>query len=55
MQVVFQLHSSFQNPTREIMQPPYELTEHGWGEFEIVVTVSHLYIQNILHLLYTVM
>lgn len=41
-QVVFQLHSSFQNPTREVLQPPYELTEHGWGEFEILVSVSAL-------------
>ena len=38
-QVVFTLHSSFANPTRELSEPPYEVTEHGWGEFEIVVEV----------------
>lgn len=40
MQVVFTLHSSFANPTRELVEPPYEVTEHGWGEFEIVVEVG---------------
>ena len=40
MQVVFTLHASFANPTRELAEPPYEVTEHGWGEFEIVVEVS---------------
>ena len=42
MQVVFQLHPSFDNPMREYTQPPYELTETGWGEFEIAVLVCHL-------------
>lgn len=32
--VVFQLHASFAQPVREIIQPPYEVTERGWGEFE---------------------
>ena len=40
LQVVFQLHPSFDNPTREYTHPPYEVTETGWGEFEIVVIVS---------------
>lgn len=35
--VVFQLHPSFDNPMREYTHPPYELTETGWGEFEIAV------------------
>lgn len=39
MQVVFQLHASFDNPMREYTHPPYELTETGWGEFEIAVLV----------------
>ncbi|CAI9104660.1 OLC1v1003383C1 [Oldenlandia corymbosa var. corymbosa] len=37
--VVFQLHSSFNNPTRIIDSPPFELSESGWGEFEIVITL----------------
>ena len=42
MQVVFQLHPSFDNPMREYTHPPYELTETGWGEFEIAVLVRCL-------------
>ncbi|CAN4122485.1 unnamed protein product [Withania somnifera] len=37
--VVFQLHSSFNNPTRVVDNPPFELSESGWGEFEIVITL----------------
>lgn len=36
---VFQLHSSFNNPTRVVEGPPFELSESGWGEFEIVITL----------------
>uniref|UniRef100_A0A7C9CMZ9 YEATS domain-containing protein n=1 Tax=Opuntia streptacantha TaxID=393608 RepID=A0A7C9CMZ9_OPUST len=36
---VFQLHSSFNNPTRVVESPPFELSEAGWGEFEIVITL----------------
>ncbi|PON99961.1 YEATS [Trema orientale] len=36
---VFQLHSSFNNPTRVVETPPFELSESGWGEFEIVITL----------------
>lgn len=31
------LHESFQNPERDVAAPPYELTEVGWGEFDIIV------------------
>ncbi|OIV94840.1 hypothetical protein TanjilG_22037 [Lupinus angustifolius] len=41
--VVFQLHPSFNNPTRVIESPPFELSECGWGEFEIHIT---LFLQN---------
>lgn len=44
-QVVFTLHASFANPTRELAGAPYEVTEHGWGEFEIVVEVSSILVQ----------
>jgi YEATS domain-containing protein 4 len=39
-QVTFHLHSSFNQPQRVMHSPPFELTETGWGEFEIGVTVS---------------
>lgn len=32
--VVFTLHPSFAQPVREILEPPFEVTEMGWGEFE---------------------
>ncbi|KAI5673261.1 hypothetical protein M9H77_13625 [Catharanthus roseus] len=37
---IFQLHSSFNNPTRVVDSPPFELSECGWGEFEIVITLQ---------------
>jgi YEATS domain-containing protein 4 len=37
--VVFQLHTSFEIPTREITKPPYEVTERGWGEFEAQIHI----------------
>ncbi|GLT30674.1 hypothetical protein SLA2020_054650 [Shorea laevis] len=36
---VFQLHSSFNNPTRVVESAPFELSESGWGEFEIAITL----------------
>ena len=37
-QVTFALHPSFVPPTRVLVAPPYEVTETGWGEFEIGIT-----------------
>lgn len=37
--VVFQLHPSFNDPTRVVESPPFELSETGWGEFEIGITI----------------
>ncbi|KAL7544612.1 hypothetical protein ACHAWF_007989 [Thalassiosira exigua] len=37
--VVFQLHPSFPRPTRELTEPPFEVTEMGWGEFEAGVRI----------------
>mmetsp|Transcript_40581 Transcript_40581/g.90202 ORF Transcript_40581/g.90202 Transcript_40581/m.90202 type:complete len:206 (+) Transcript_40581:184-801(+) len=37
--VTFELHHTFPNPNRTIEQQPYEVTENGWGEFEIGVTL----------------
>lgn len=37
--VIFQLHPSFGVPTRELSEPPFEVTESGWGEFEASMRV----------------
>ncbi|CCC68776.1 hypothetical protein NCAS_0B06920 [Naumovozyma castellii] len=37
--VVFKLHETYPNPTRVIEHPPFELTETGWGEFDINVKI----------------
>lgn len=37
--VHFKLHESYANPNRILTKPPYEVTETGWGEFEIVIKV----------------
>lgn len=37
--VVFVLHPSFPNSSRTITTPPYEVTEFGWGEFDVIVRV----------------
>lgn len=39
--VVFQLHPSFAQPTRELTEPPYEVTERGWGEFEAQIRIFY--------------
>lgn len=38
-QVVFKLHDTYPNATRVINAPPFELTETGWGEFDINVKI----------------
>lgn len=37
--VQFGLHASFANANRMVEYPPFELTEVGWGEFDITVTL----------------
>ena len=37
--VHFKLHESYNNPNRVVTKPPYELSETGWGEFEIVIKI----------------
>mmetsp|Transcript_2947 Transcript_2947/g.10002 ORF Transcript_2947/g.10002 Transcript_2947/m.10002 type:complete len:208 (+) Transcript_2947:76-699(+) len=37
--VSFQLHPSFAVPVRHLEKAPYEVTEIGWGEFEIGITI----------------
>jgi hypothetical protein len=38
-QVTFTLHPSFKQAVRTLTAPPFELTETGWGEFEIGISV----------------
>ena len=37
--IQFKLHESYANPLRIVTKPPYEITETGWGEFEVVIKV----------------
>ncbi|CCH41080.1 hypothetical protein BN7_617 [Wickerhamomyces ciferrii] len=37
--VVFKLHDTYNNPTRSIESPPFQVTETGWGEFEIGIKI----------------
>jgi len=37
--VIFQLHPSFSQPVRELVSPPFEVTERGWGEFEAQIRI----------------
>lgn len=37
--VIFELHPSFKNPTRVVDSPPFTLSECGWGEFKIDITI----------------
>lgn len=37
--VIFQLHPSFPQPVRELTVPPFEVTEKGWGEFEVSIRI----------------
>lgn len=37
--VQFKLHDSYPNNTRVVIKPPYEITETGWGEFEVGIKI----------------
>lgn len=37
--VQFKLHESYPNPVRVVSKPPYDLSETGWGEFEIAIKI----------------
>ncbi|CAK5275106.1 unnamed protein product [Mycena citricolor] len=37
--VTFKLHDTYPNPSRNVDKPPFELTETGWGEFEIQIRI----------------
>lgn len=38
--VVFILHSSFNNPNRVVKEPPFQLTETGYGGFEMQIKIQ---------------
>ncbi|EMD40505.1 hypothetical protein CERSUDRAFT_148578 [Gelatoporia subvermispora B] len=38
--VTFKLHDTYSNPTRNVDKPPFEVTETGWGEFEIQIRIT---------------
>lgn len=40
--VHFKLHESYANPNRIVVKPPYEISETGWGEFEIVIKIHFI-------------
>ncbi|KAJ2381791.1 NuA4 histone H4 acetyltransferase complex and the SWR1 complex subunit [Coemansia sp. RSA 2559] len=37
--VEFKLHETFVNNNRPFKTPPYEITETGWGEFEVITKI----------------
>mmetsp|Transcript_33016 Transcript_33016/g.105901 ORF Transcript_33016/g.105901 Transcript_33016/m.105901 type:complete len:182 (-) Transcript_33016:241-786(-) len=39
--VVFQLHPTITPSTRTVEAPPFEVTEQGWGEFEVGIKVYY--------------
>ncbi|KAG2060250.1 yeats family protein [Suillus hirtellus] len=40
--VTFKLHDTYPNPTRNIDKPPFEVSETGWGEFEIQIRITYV-------------
>ncbi|KAJ3516813.1 hypothetical protein NLJ89_g891 [Agrocybe chaxingu] len=38
--VSFKLHDTYPNPSRNVDKSPFELTETGWGEFEIQIRIT---------------
>lgn len=37
--VTFKLHETYESPVRTVEKPPYQVTETGWGEFEIIIKI----------------
>jgi len=37
--VQFRLHDSYTNSNRIVSKPPYEVSETGWGEFEVQIKI----------------
>ncbi|KAL0235047.1 hypothetical protein GEMRC1_001629 [Eukaryota sp. GEM-RC1] len=37
--VIFYLHPAVPNPIRVISQPPFQITDTGWGEYETTIAI----------------
>lgn len=46
-QINIHLHSTFAQPVRTLFGPIYEVTEHGWGEFEVKAEVTNKFLKNL--------
>ncbi len=40
--VVFHTHPSFEKPIQEVVIPPFEISENGWGEFTLEIDIHFL-------------
>jgi len=40
--VVFKLHETYPTPNRTVDKPPFEISETGWGEFEIQIRITFI-------------
>ncbi|KAG6812099.1 hypothetical protein H0H92_004399 [Tricholoma furcatifolium] len=40
--VTFKLHDTYPSPTRNIDKPPFEVSETGWGEFDIQIRINFI-------------
>lgn len=40
--VTYHLHPTFANPVRAVKQPPFKVSEQGWGEFDIPISLHLL-------------
>ncbi|KAI0322490.1 yeats family protein [Amylostereum chailletii] len=40
--VSFKLHDTYPTPLRNIDKPPFEVTETGWGEFEVQIRITFI-------------
>lgn len=38
--VTYTLHPTFANPVRPFREPPFRITEQGWGGFDVPITLS---------------
>lgn len=38
--ITFKLHDTYPNPTRSVEKHPFEVTETGWGEFEVQIRIT---------------
>ncbi|KAG6891313.1 hypothetical protein C0992_009194 [Termitomyces sp. T32_za158] len=41
--VTFKLHDTYPNPIRNVDKPPFEVSETGWGEFDIQIRINFIH------------